>query len=398
MKIGVILDNEYITDIRVTNEVNYLKSVGYDVHVLCPAFSGQKTFEVVEGISIHRFTMSRSLKNKLYGLMNSLPLYELYWIKKVRAFVKETQPDYLHAHDLYMSKIAFKGGNSRIPVVLDLHENFPAAVMGYRWSTRFPYSLLSRPSAWKRKEAKYIGYASKLVVLSSTFKGTLTKRYSTLKPENVFVYPNVPDVTQLMSFPVIEEIFPKQDRFILFYFGGINERRGIFTCFDAIKILSAEIPSIHLLLIGPVDGHEQINFNRALNDPILKKHVTHYKWKELSELPSYLMASDVCLSPIFKDDQHESGVANKIFQYMLFSKPLIVSDCAPQIEIVQGNNCGLVFKSEDAKDLAEKIRYLYLNPQLGKEMGDRGKIAVLQKYTVEVCGEQLDALYKSIGR
>jgi glycosyltransferase involved in cell wall biosynthesis len=199
----------------------------------------------------------------------------------------------------------------------------------------------------------------------------------------------------MLSYPIKPDIFPKNDRFILFYFGGIGERRGIITCFDAIKILSEEIPSIHLLLIGPVDGQEQKTFDRYLNDPELKEKVTHYKWKDLGDFPSYTYASDICLSPIYKDDQHESGVANKVFQYMLFGKPLIVSDCDPQIEIVEGSKCGTVFINKDAVDLALKIKYLYNNPELRKEMGENGKKAVFEKYNLEVCGKQLKLLYNS---
>ncbi len=395
MKIGVILDNEFTIDIRVSNEVCFLKSIGYEIHVLCPNYSTYKEFEIIYGVTIHRFKLSKSAKNKLFGLMNTLPFYEILWIKKVRGFVKKVNPQYLHTHDLYMSKIAYKGGNGLSPVILDLHENFPAAILSYKWSSKFPHRFLSRPLTWKEKEREYLSYASKIIVLSNSFKATLLNRYSALNSDNLFVYPNVPDVKQMLSFQINPDVFPKKNRFVLFYFGGISERRGIFTCFEAIEILANEIPSIHLLLIGPIDGHEQTAFDLYMNNPIINERVTHYKWKDISEFPSYTSASDICLSPIFKNEQHESGVANKVFQYMLFEKPLIVSDCAPQIDIVEGNKCGIVFRSNDSNDLAAKIKYLYDNPQLCVEMGKHGKQAILEKYNLEVCGKQLETLYKS---
>jgi len=394
-RIGVILDAEFTIDIRVLNEVNYLKSAGYEIHILCPAFDGQALREEFQGVTIHRFRLSRTLKNKLFGLMNTVPFYEWLWIREIRKFVQVVSPDYLHAHDLFMSKSAYKGGSGIIPVVLDLHENFPAAVQAFVWSTRFPHRLLSRPADWRRKEHEYLSYASRIIVLKNSFKESLTRLYPDLNPANLYEYPNVPDLEQMRNFAIKADIFPKDGRFVLFYFGGIGARRGIFTCFEAIKILSGQIPSVHLLLIGPVDGHEQAIFREYLTDPVLKEKVTHYEWKELSDFPSYTLASDVCLSPIIKDDQHESGVANKVFQYMLFARPLIVSDCAPQIEIVEGNRCGLVFQNRNAADLAEKISILYHNPELRAEMGERGKQAVLEKYNLEICGKQLELLYQS---
>jgi len=162
--------------------------------------------------------------------------------------------------------------------------------------------------------------------------------------------------------------------------------------------LGDKIPNIHLLLIGPVDGHEKIDFENYLNDPSLNGKITHFPWKDISEFPSYTTVSDVCLSPIFKNEQHESGVANKIFQYMLFSKPLIVSDCIPQIEIVEGSTCGIVFKSNDANNLAEKITILHQNPELRSEMGENGKKAVINKYDLVIWGKELEKLYKGLNK
>lgn len=396
MKVAVILDIEFTIDIRVSNEVRYLTSIGHEVHLICPSHNNQKEFEVINAVSVYRFKFNKSLKNLLFGIMNTLPFYELFWIKKVKEFVKRINPDVLHTHDLYMAKIARKGGSGKLPVVLDLHENYPAAIQSYRWASRFPHRLLTRPNAWRRKEGEYLNYADRIVVLSNSFKESLTHRYPRLIPENIFVYPNVPDITQMLSFQINTNIFPKNNRFILFYFGGISQRRGIFTCFEALLKLAPQIPSVHLLLIGPVDGHEQVSFDKYLNHPLLIDKVTHYPWKNISEFPSYALASDVCLSPIFKNEQHESGVANKVFQYMLLGKPLIVSNCAPQIEIVEGNSCGVVFKSDDSADLAEKIKFLYSNPTLCDEMGEHGKAAALEKYNIEECGKQLAQLYQSI--
>jgi len=110
-----------------------------------------------------------------------------------------------------------------------------------------------------------------------------------------------------------------------------------------------------LLLIGPVDKIEKEMFFEAISSPEIKNSIIHYEWKDISLLPSFISVSDICLSPIVKNDQHESGVANKIFQYMLFERPLIVSNCKPQSIIVEEEQCGVVFNSEDSVDLSEKI-------------------------------------------
>ncbi|MFZ1751847.1 MAG: glycosyltransferase [Saprospiraceae bacterium] len=67
-----------------------------------------------------------------------------------------------------------------------------------------------------------------------------------------------------------------------------------------------------------------------------------------------------------------------------FSKlPLLVSDCKPQMELVQKEKCGIYFRSEDTDDLKEKIIYLYENQHLLKSMGENGKLAIRTTYQLK---------------
>jgi len=399
MRIGIILDSEIKNDIRVLNEAKYLSEIGHEVFVLCINFGKQESYENYKDLQIFRFKLKKTLKNKLYGLINILPLYEWIWSRKINWFIEQNDIEVLHVHDLYMSKSASVASKNRqLPIILDLHENYPDAVMSYNWATHPLMKYLARPWLWKKKEKEYLSYASRIIVLSDNFKRSLLTQYSFLHFDNIVIYPNVPDIEDLLKLPVDTKIFTKKDdEFILFYFGGISERRGIFTCFIALKMLLSENFNIRLLLIGPVDKADANEFYHFLNNPCIKDHVTYFPWKDISLLPSYINISNLCLSPIFKNRQHESGVANKIFQYMLFAKPLLVSDCEPQQKIVEEGKCGLVFESDNPNDLAEKIKELYGNQELCRQFGENGKKIVIEIYNLQNFGQNLKNLYNSIG-
>jgi glycosyltransferase involved in cell wall biosynthesis len=49
---------------------------------------------------------------------------------------------------------------------------------------------------------------------------------------------------------------------------------------------------------------------------------------------------------------------NKVYDYMAFRKPVLVSDCRPMKRLVETHRCGLVFRSQDAEDLVEKVLQL----------------------------------------
>jgi len=397
MTIGIIVDNEFYGDPRVNNEAKILHKSGFNVVVLCFNFEKFPATEKIEGIEIVRIPISKKKKNLLFGTMNTCPVYHWLWAKHIEKFIEKYSIDILHVNDLYMAKSAKMGTKTnKIPIVLDLHENYPAAILSYNWAIRFPARLIVRPQKWKRLEKKYLSYADRLIVLSDTYKDDLLNKYSFLKPENITVYSNVPDLDELLSYPVDLTIFDKGDNFLLFYFGGISERRGIFTTLEALKILLKKGLAIKLLVIGPVDKADKPLFDACLQNNIFKDKVIHYPWKDISLFPSYVSISDVCLSPIVKNDQHESGVANKIFQYMLFERPIIVSDCKPQVKIVEEGKCGLVFQSENAEDLAEKIKYLVTNKNSREEMGKKGKSEVMNKYNTKIFAQALIKMYKKI--
>jgi glycosyltransferase involved in cell wall biosynthesis len=398
MRIGMILDHEFPPDIRVENEIIALKNAGFDVYILSLNFGLMPTIDDFHGAKVIRIKANEYLIKKMRALTNTIfNFYPHYWSKKIVKFIKENKIDVLHVHDLYMFDAAFLANKSyNLPVVGDLHENYPAAIMSYNWATKFPNKLLIQPQKWKKLEGKYLKNINGLIVLSNYFKKQLMNKYEFLSDKKIAVYSNMPNLKQFQNYKINKNILNTDDKFTLFYFGAIAERRGVFTCFKALKELIKKIPEILLLLIGPVDKTDLKRFTEYKNDKAIKNHVIHYTWKDISTLPSYIKKSDVCLSPIIKNGQHESGVANKVFQYMLFERPLLVSNCIPQQKIVEEEICGLIHKSGDAKDLADKVIQLYKNEKLRKEMGENGKKAVIEKYNWENTSKNLIELYEKI--
>lgn len=394
MKVGMVVDNEFYGDPRVYNEAKILTEGGFQVSILCFNFSDHPLSEERAGIKIYRIHLKKKIKNILFANMNTIPFYHYLWARQIKKFIKKIQPETLHIHDLYMARAAHIANKKfHLPIILDLHENYPAAIMSYNWATNVPKKYIVRPKRWRKLEKKYLEYADKRIVLSDDFRDDLIERYPNLKKEDFCIYPNVPDVHELFSYPIDHSILDIQNSFIMFYFGGIAERRGIFTCFEALKILTEQKYDVKLLIIGPIDKIDIQPFNQYMKDPVIQKNIIHYPWKDISTLPSYILKSDVCLSPIVKNEQHESGVANKVFQYLLFERPIIVSDCKPQVSIVEQNHCGLVFKSGDAQDLALQVQYMITNPEKKIEMGKNGKAAVIQKFNVEIYKQNLVNLH-----
>ena len=150
MKIGVVVDNEYHSDVRVKREVRLLKTFGFEVFVLC--FSHSKVYSYEEdGTIIIPIQLDRKFKKAMYFFMNLLPFYEWWWSKQVQKFIEAYQVDVIHTHDLYMAKAVKNGIEStgkKIPLILDLHENYPHAIQSYKWTQGVLRSILVNPRKW----------------------------------------------------------------------------------------------------------------------------------------------------------------------------------------------------------------------------------------------------------
>jgi glycosyltransferase involved in cell wall biosynthesis len=287
------------------------------------------------------------------------------------------------------------GLTKKYDVNLDLHENYPVAIQNYLWATKFPNNVIVMPKLWFKIEKKLLKHANKIIVLSEDYKEKLIKNYPYLKYEQFVIFPNVPDLTRFKQRTVqIGSSANSHNVVVLTYFGIISRRRGIHTAIKALKILINSGQNLKLLLIGPIDKKEKNQFSYYLDDLNLKNYIQHIKWIDLDDLPAYMGKTDICISPIIKNDQHESGVANKVFQYMTFGKPVIVSNCKPQAKIIEQEECGVVFDSENPADLAEKIKTLISNTELIKKMGKNAKKAILRKYNTKVMGENLLNIYR----
>jgi glycosyltransferase involved in cell wall biosynthesis len=381
MKIGVIVDNELNSDIRVLREIKILKEHGHEISVLCFAFD-KRSDKAINGVIINRIYLRRWIKNVLFFFMNLLPVYELLWANAIKKFIVVNRIEILHVHDLYMAKAAHAGirkSSIKIPLVLDLHENYPYTVTTYNWTKGFLRHMISRPGKWLKKEKEYLDCADKLIVLSSHYRDLLIEKYPVLSEKEFAVMPNVPDLSQVNlteNEPVINPF--KNDYPVVLYYGVIAERRGIFDALTVFTELVQKSFQINFLLIGPVDKKDRLRFNSMISNKDIADRIHYVPWIDFSQFWSWLDICDICIAPFHKNPQHESGVANKVFDYMLGKKPVIVSDCAPQKKLIEEYNCGLVFS--DQTGLEKALKKLCEDSLLRKTMGENGNRVILNEY------------------
>jgi glycosyltransferase involved in cell wall biosynthesis len=125
----------------------------------------------------------------------------------------------------------------------------------------------------------------------------------------------------------------------------------------------------------------------------LESFIDFEGWQDVSLFPSYILASDVCISPLYRSIQHDVAYANKIFQYMSFGKPILVSNATAQKELVESINSGFVHEQNNEVDFQSKVLELYKNKEKSQELGDNGKEFIENKFSWELTSKALVKLY-----
>ncbi|MGB0423335.1 MAG: glycosyltransferase family 4 protein [Flavobacteriales bacterium] len=391
-RIGVILDSEYTIDARVQNECEYLATEGFEIHVLCMNTSTtlpQK--EERNGVTISRICMPKIIY-KLSALAHEIPFYSNWLARKTTRFIGLVKPEIVHAHDIRGGIAAMRAAKQfKLPFVIDLHENRPEIMKEYRFVQRFPGKFLINLSKWKKAEKKLLQEADRSIVVTQEAKDHYTSEY-TLDPSKISVVPNsVRTAFYAINFSGMLDDHAK--KYTLIYIGDTSKRRGLLTAVNSLPELKKHIENIELLIIGTSSFDPELKAH--IEDLNVSAQVSIVGWQDAATFPNYLVSSNVGICLIHKNLHHHTTYANKLFQYMSFGLPLVVSDCLAQKNLVEENNCGLVIKDQSSEEFTKAILQLYSNSTLSQELGENGRNAILREWTWEKKAKNLKEVFKS---
>lgn len=388
----MILDAKFPPDPRVENEAVTLISAGHEVHLFCLSYATDfNKRELVNRIHVHRYYCNK-LTYKLSALAYSFPFYHNLIAKSIQHFLQESGVDVIHIHDIQVAKAVFKVKYNK-KIVLDLHENRPEIMKYYSHVNSFFGKLLIYPSRWKKFEYDFILQADKVIVVTEPAKRYYVKEIGV--NENKFVV--VPNTIRKQFYEDVnyddEIISAYKETYNLLYMGETGIRRGTLELIQSISVVKEYIPNVKLIIVGK--SKEDVILRNEIDKLGLNSFVELTGWQEFSKFQSYLKIAKIGFSPLHRNIHHDTTFANKIFQYMSFGLPIIVSDSTAQKEVVEESNCGLVHKALDINSLLKCIIELHSDEALYDKLSINAKRCIKEKYNWENTSLDLIKLYST---
>ena len=394
----VLAGQDFPPDIRVEKEASALRRAGHQVTIVCSQLRSSSPRDEWEGCQVIRLPRLATVPRALNKLRMLITFEDRQWSRALDAMAAAGTVDAFHVHDLPMAgttlDVASRHG---LPAIMDLHENWPAALKYYQLGGRAIYArllgpLLS-PGRWEDYETRCCLRANRVLVVVAEAKDRLVA--NGVPAGKIEIVENTVDIEQFNSIPIDPAITgPYRGDFVISYIGGFGgEHRGLDTAIEAMPAILQQIPNARLLLVGR--GTIKPKLDAMVAERSLQDRVTFVDWQPFDKVPSYIAASAVCLVPHQSNPHTEATSPHKLFQYMLLKKPVVVSSCRPLQRVIDETGGGAVFEAGRPDSLAQTIVSLR-DAAARDRLGEAGYRAVNDKYSWQVTSRTLLDVYRQL--
>ena len=392
MIICKIWDADYPWDVRVEKVCASLQNK-HEVHLVCRNSRRRPTYELLGGLNIHRLPYLPESVGKLNAMIGFPAFFNPLWLYTIWRVVRTTKANLILVRDLPLALSALVVGRlMRVPVALDMAENYPAMMQDLRAMTPFGVQTIinavtRNPAFVRAVERVAIHSVDNILVVVEEARDRLVRMG--VPRSRISLVMNTPTCDRLCSVsesqPAGVSSAPRKNLTLL-YLGLLESPRGLDTVIEGMELLRDRYPNLRLLIIG--SGRDAERLHAMVRGKGLAERVQFLGWIDYKEAIRYIRDADIGLVPHHATDSWNTTIPNKLFDYMSMGKPVIVSNAKPTERIVREEHCGVVFREKDPEDLVRAIFDL-ASPATREEMGRHGRDAVVNKYNWTIDEERL---------
>lgn len=378
----IVRQKQYPWQRNMRRNAETLFKEGYEVDVICVGFKGQKKFEVIAGVNIHRVYYSHHrgklfwylLDYSVFFFLVSLKLACLSLRKRFDVIEVCNVPDFLVFATLFPKLLGSK-------VIFFMFEKTEAL-----FTTSFKLSkkhIFTRMVRFITKLSAI--YANSVIATDVIVQKQLVEDYG-IRRDKVSLVLNVVDESVFKLEPA--NIIEKDEHFTLTIVSGTLKRYGIQTMINAFPVLLKDIPELKLIIVG--DGEYLPQLKRMADDLKINDYVDFIGDVPWEEVPPYIACSDVCIAPMLDD----VGTPNKVLEYFAMGKATVSSEI-PGLTALVDCDCLLYFQAGNETELAERILELYRNPEKRASLGVLAQ-EFYNKYRWSVMKQTYLGVYKQL--
>jgi glycosyltransferase involved in cell wall biosynthesis len=372
-------------DRRVWQEANTLKEHGADVSIICPKMKGYtESYEQVNGIDIYRHPLKEG-KGVFGYLLEYSTALTWEFILSLKIYVKKrfhvihgcNPPDLIFMVALFYKLFGVK-------YVFDHHDINPELYIAKYNKKGFFYWFLI---AMERLTFATANYS---IATNDSYKAIAIRR-GKMNPSKVQVVRSGPKLDRLIL-KEGDNKYKKGRDFLIGYVGVIGEQEGLDLLLESVKHVISKRKNVQFAIIG---GGTELQAIKELTEKMeLQEHVDYYGRVDDETLVNILNTTDICVNPDKPTEMNNLSTMNKIMEYMALKKPIVQYDLKEGR--VSAQKASLYAENTSPKNFAEKILWLFDNPDVRIEMGEYGYNRVINELSWDFESKKLIAFYQTI--
>jgi glycosyltransferase involved in cell wall biosynthesis len=253
----------------------------------------------------------------------------------------------------------------------------------------FNKSDLYQLRSWTSYSAKN---AKKIITISESSKSDIIKQYQIPEEKVEVVYPGIkPGLLKHHTKADMDTLKTKygiNDTFILFV-GTLQPRKNISRLIEAFSKVIQEQNDIELIIIGK-KGWLYEEILKKPHDLGIEDKVKFLDFVTDSDLEIFYREALCFVLPSLYE-----GFGLPVLEAMKYGCPVITSNVSSLPEA--GGEAALYVDPLDTNDIAQKIKKLITNPQLRKELKEKGKTQ-LAKFSWEKTAKKTQAILEEVAK
>lgn len=198
----------------------------------------------------------------------------------------------------------------------------------------------------------------------------------------------------------VEKFQPKQasgneDKSTIFFLSVLDEfhkYKGLDYLLEALKIVKNNVPDVKLIVGGKgvlLDHHQEMAASLGLKD-----NVEFAGFIPDEEIADYYSQANVFVLPSISSLQEGFGIV--ALEALACQTPVVTTDIVGVAQDLKQIKGGIVIPPRDTHKLADAITQILSDAQMQKEMGQRGRKLVQEKYTWKGVASSMEKVYKEI--
>jgi len=186
------------------------------------------------------------------------------------------------------------------------------------------------------------------------------------------------------------------DGLVFGFFGSLYRYEGVGWLIRAAAELYSRGNRFKVLIIG--GGEDEQAIGNAIRDYDAAGYIRTINRVSHDEIERYYSVVDVMVFPRLSVRLTELVTPLKPLEAMSLKKAVLASNVGGHRELVEHDDTGLLFRSEDISDFCHQAERLISSPALRRQLGERGREMILRDKDWKVLARRYQGIYEFVAK